>query len=316
MKKLKIWKSILLFTMALSLMVSCSGDSDNDAGNGDKDAFIPFTNDLIVGGWKIVSSTSSKSDFKTGSTALFIDNGACLGFHSTETYYKLNEGKIYTLYNKTHEPMYTYTLHSINELENDTILDIRVNGTLDDNSSFEITVKKFEEFPDWKNKNEQEFMSRYMEGKDLMATSQKWAVVNSYTGIHSSPTDYIVMQILDAGAGNSKPHYTDSVAIHYRGRLLPSASYSQGLVIDQTFTGSYNPSNSMPHKGKVSNFIEGFATALLQMKRGSHCVIYIPYQLAYGGYGISYIPAYSMLIYEVWLEDFWTRERGINSISN
>lgn len=294
--------------LALVLLCSCSGD--NDAGNSEKDTSIPFTKNLIVGGWKIVSSTSSKSDFRTGSTALFVENGACLGFHSMETNYVLNEGKINTSYNKTSEPMYTYALHSVSESENDTILNIRVKGTLEDNSSFDISVKKFEEFPNWKDKNEQEFLSRYSEGEEQMATNQKWAVINSYTGRHFSPTDYIVMQILDAGTENSKPYYTDSVAIHYRGRLLPSTSYSQGLIIDQTFTGSYSPSNSIPQKGKVSNYIDGFATALMQMNRGSHCIIYIPYQLAFGSNRVNFIPAYSMLIYEVWLIDFWAREKG------
>jgi len=307
MKNVKTCGWMLLLSMTLSLMGACSSDSNEDTGSSGKNAGIPFTTDLVAGGWKIVSSTSSKSDFRMGSKALFVENGACLGFQSMETVYGLNEGKMYTFYKGTDEPMFVYTLHSFSVSDHDTILNIRVNGTLDDNSAFDIVVKKFEEFPDWKNKNEQEFMLRYQQGKDSIAAGKNWAVVNTYTGSKSFPTDFIVMQILDAGSGNSNPRYTDMVAIHYQGRLLPSTSHPQGIVIDETFTGSYNPSINVSYKGKVSNFINGLATALMQMRRGSHCVVYIPYQQAYGSTSVYLAPAYSMLIFEIWLEDFWTK---------
>ena len=303
MKSLNFWNCILLYAVTLSIIVSCSSDSDSDSDSSD-DTGMPFTYDLIKGSWKIVSSASSMSDFSTEKTAMFVDNGACLGFHTMETKYELREGKIHTSYGKNQEPMFIYTLQSVNKTDKDTTLNIRVDGTLDDNSSFDIIVKKFDEFPDWKNKNEQEFLSLYQEGKKLRDAGQNWAVINSYTGARFSPTDYIVMQILDAGTGISKPSYTDIVTVNYRERLLPSVSYPQGLVVDETFTGSYNSSVHAPLKGKVSSFIGGFATALMQMNRGSHCVIYIPYQLAYGSIRIGFIPAYSMLICEIWLEDF------------
>lgn len=291
----------MLYAVTLSMIVSCSNDSKSESSD---DTGLPFTYDLIKGSWKIVSSASSKSEFSTGKTALFVDNGACLGFHTMETKYELREGKIHTSFRKNQEPMFIYTLQSVNETEKDTMLNIKVNGTLDDNSSFNIIVKKYDEFPDWKNKNEQEFLLHYQEGKKLRDAGQNWAVFNCYTGDRFSPTDYIVMQILDAGTGISKPSYTDIVTVNYRVRLLPSVSYPQGLVVDETFTGNYNSSVCAPLKGKVHSFIDGFATALMQMNRGSHCVIYIPYQLAYGSSKIGFIPAFSMLIFEIWLEDF------------
>lgn len=284
--------------ITFSLIMSCSNNDSNE----NTTSCIPFSDREIVGSWEIIKSTSTKSDFSVGKKALFFENGICLGFHTQEERYELREGKMFTFENGD-ESIAVYSLQSIKESSNDTILNVKVNSNLD-NSPVDITVKKYEEFPNWKNRNDKEFLSWYQKGKSLAEAGESWKIINNYSGMANSPTDCIVMQILDAGKDDSKPSYSDMVSINYRGRLIPSASYPQGLVIDQTFTGSYNPSTGVPCKGKVSNFIIGLGTALLHMNRGGHYIVYIPYQLAFGSSGTNMIPAYSMLIYEVWLLDF------------
>lgn len=284
--------------ITFSLITSCSSNDSSDITSSS----IPFSDSQVVGSWEIIKSTSTESDFSVGKRTLYFENGSCLGFHAQERRFELREGKMYTFKNGD-ESIAVYSLQSINQSGTDTILNIKVNSILD-NSPIDITVRKYEEFPNWKNRNDQQFMSWYQKGKALAKAGGNWEVINNYSGMANSPTDYIVMQIIDAGKEDSRPSYSDMVSINCRGRLIPSASYPQGLVIDQTFTGSYNPSTVIPYKCKVSDFIVGLGTALLHMNRGGHYIVYIPYQLAFGSCEKNIIPAYSMLIYEIWLIDF------------
>jgi len=65
-----------------------------------------------------------------------------------------------------------------------------------------------------------------------------------------------------------------------------------------------------PTKFAVSGVVKGFSTALMRMHRGDHWRIYIPYQLGYGSGARSVIPAYSTLIFDLRLEDFWRKTQG------
>ena len=96
--------------------------------------------------------------------------------------------------------------------------------------------------------------------------------------------------------------------VHYSGRLQPSTRYAQGLIFDSSFYGKYDPVVSTPYQGRVGSFIEGFSTVLQHMDVGDHVIAYIPYQLAYGSSATSNIPAYSMLTFEMWLADYWSKK--------
>ena len=48
----------------------------------------------------------------------------------------------------------------------------------------------------------------------------------------------------------------------------------------------------------------------MRMHRGDYWRIYIPYQLGYGGTARSSIPAYSTLVFDLRLEDFWQKTQG------
>ena len=92
--------------------------------------------------------------------------------------------------------------------------------------------------------------------------------------------------------------------------MLPSTSSKTGLTFDSSFYLKYEEGVSTPYQGCVKNFIEGFATALQHMNRGDYWKVYIPYQLAYKGSSTGSIPAYSMLIFYLRMEDFWTKIEG------
>ncbi len=172
-----------------------------------------------------------------------------------------------------------------------------------------------EEFPDWQNKNDQAFLKIYNDAKDSIAEGKDWKIFRGvnraeYSDVEGKPTDNIVVQILKEGPGNVFPMATDTVEVHYQGVLLPSTSSPNGLVFDSSYAGKYEEGVSNPYKGCAGNFIEGFSTALQHMNRGDYFKVFIPYQLAYKGTATSKIPAYSMLIFYLRMEDFWTKEQG------
>ena len=119
-------------------------------------------------------------------------------------------------------------------------------------------------------------------------------------------SDYIYVKVLESGDPDSPtPFLTDTVRVAYRTRLLPTMTYPEGRVVDQTYIGDFGWNTAYVYSGV--QWITGFRTALLQMHIGDRWLVHIPYQLAYGsgetesGAG----PAYSNLIIDVALFDFW-----------
>jgi FKBP-type peptidyl-prolyl cis-trans isomerase FklB len=173
---------------------------------------------------------------------------------------------------------------------------------------------KVEEYPNWQYTNEQAFLKVYNEAKaSIAAGEQEWKLYKGCLRPDVSekeflPTDYVVVRVLEEGTGSGCPLYTDTVEVHYSGRLQPSTRYAQGLIFDSSFYGKYDPVVSNPYQGRVGSFIEGFSTVLQHMDVGDHVIAYIPYQLAYGSSATSNIPAYSMLTFEMWLADYWSKK--------
>ena len=155
-----------------------------------------------------------------------------------------------------------------------------------------------EEYANWQNTNDA-FFSRLV-SENTMPT----------VGYTLSYYDNIVAEKLEQGSGTTSPLLTDSVKVHYVGHLLPSTSYPQGLVFDRSYVGNFDPELATPTKLSVLNVVKGFSTALMRMHRGDYWRIYIPYQLGYGGTARSSIPAYSTLVFDLRLEDFWQKTQG------
>lgn len=163
-----------------------------------------------------------------------------------------------------------------------------------------------EEFPDWKNRNEAYFNEIYEKAKSINDGS--WKIIRNYTledTIPTSNTDYIVVEVLEEGNGSGCPMFTDSVLVNYRGRIIPSTSYPDGYVFDQSYTGDYNPQTAMPSQLYVGSLIDGFATALQYMHIGDRWRVYIPYQMGYGTTATTSIPAYSTLIFDISLVAYY-----------
>ena len=166
-----------------------------------------------------------------------------------------------------------------------------------------------EEFADWKNKNEQYFEAAYA-SHDYDMALKKYSLRDE---VAANATDYVLVDVIDEGyAGETEtPYLTDSVSVHYVGYLIPSTTYTTGYEFDKSYLEPFDWDTAVPRTFALNgSIVAGFATALQKMRRGAFWRVTMPYQLGYGTTEQNGIPAYSTLIFEIRLEDFWTKERG------
>lgn len=172
------------------------------------------------------------------------------------------------------------------------------------------------EYANWQERNEKAFADTLAYAKkQIEAGSTEWKIFLNWSLSNQTPNkeqtgndlklsynddDYIVVHVLDAGKGTVTPLYTDSIQMSYRGRLIPSTSYKEGYVFDQTFEGNYSSATALPTSATVnSGWIDGFTTALQNMHVGDRWQVFIPANLGYGSTVNSGIPAYSLLRFEM-----------------
>ena len=143
----------------------------------------------------------------------------------------------------------------------------------------------------------------------------QWKAVHTYkfnppiNDLNPDVRDYVYCRILEKGTGTVKPLYSDSVAAHYRGQLIPLYD-GQKVVFDQSFQGELKEDLAVPvtfglWEG-VGGVIEGWSSVLQQMVEGDRWEVHIPYQLGYGIYGRNEIPGYSALVFDIQLVKIFT----------
>ena len=111
--------------------------------------------------------------------------------------------------------------------------------------------------------------------------------------------DYVYCKILKKGQGVT-PLFKDTVSVNYRGKLIPLFN-GEEVVFDQSYQGELKEEIAVPAKFNVNGVIEGWTTALQQMKEGDRWEVYIPSSLAYGAVNKPSIPANSTLIFDMHL---------------
>lgn len=164
-----------------------------------------------------------------------------------------------------------------------------------------------DEYANWQERNETYFNDIYAQAiadqTDNLDTIRNYALTYAVT---PAKDDYIVVRKLESGTSASgSPMFTDSVKISYRGRLIPTDSYADGYVFDQTYQGDFNWESVHTMNTYFSSFVSGFTTALLKMRIGDRWRVYIPYKLGYGESGSSSIKGYSTLIFDISLHAFY-----------
>ncbi len=168
------------------------------------------------------------------------------------------------------------------------------------------TNESEEEYGNWQQRNDAYFT-------DIYATAAanadgKWKILNNYTyndSIDPGANHCIVVHVEEQGTGSGCPMYTDSVEVSYRGRLIPSASYADGYVFDQTYTGDFDWKTSGVSRFFISSLVDGFTTALQNMHIGDRWKVYVPYDLGYGTSAYKVIPGYSTLVFDIALRAYY-----------
>ena len=183
-----------------------------------------------------------------------------------------------------------------------------------------------EEYANWQSKNETYWDNLYTTTQQKIKSGDtSWKIIRNYTfqnqkqttgsALTYRPENYIIAHVEQAGTGTTSPLYSDSVSMHYMGRLIPSTTYTSGLIFDKSWSSDkFNAATSRPvhsyigltydAEGKPTSLVDGFTTALMSMHRGDHWTVYIPYQLGYGEKNSGVVPAYSTLIFDLRLNDF------------
>ncbi len=174
-----------------------------------------------------------------------------------------------------------------------------------------------EEYADWQNRNETYFEGQYQAHSAQSATQfvlPSWAQASSKSASEVEHTNCVLVDVLKEGAGAeslSSPYYTDTVLVNYSGRLMPTVRYPSGYLFDSSYLTTYDPDVDVPYQMAVNAAeVEGFATALQHMHRGDQWRVTIPHQLGYGTTAKTSIPAYSTLVFEIELVDFWSKKEG------
>lgn len=85
-------------------------------------------------------------------------------------------------------------------------------------------------------------------------------------------------KVLASGKGAS-PKATDTVKVHYKGRLI------DGKFFDGSYTGDAPTKRDKPAEFPLNGVIKGFKEALTAMKVGDRWTVYLPSDLAYGERG-------------------------------
>ena len=111
--------------------------------------------------------------------------------------------------------------------------------------------------------------------------------------------DYVYCHIETKGTGTVHPLFTDTVSVNYRGRLIPTLSFPEGKIFDQSYKGALNPEVNVPSNFNVNGVVIGWSSVLQQMVTGDTWRVYIPASLGYGSKKQTDIPAHSALIFDI-----------------
>ena len=156
------------------------------------------------------------------------------------------------------------------------------------------------------------------EGNWLIIKDYNYSRDDSTTMFNGNVAQYVYAQSLIKGEGTSSPLFTDSIYVSYSGEIMPYVDEdgnTDTTVFQKTFyanpedlfvkqTDTTTIKTLAPTKMAIAGLTSGFASAVLHMHKGDVWKVYIPYQLGYGSTEKTSIPAYSTLIFYIYLQGF------------
>ena len=174
-----------------------------------------------------------------------------------------------------------------------------------------------DEYENWVERNTNYYNHLVDSVNALLAGSPErtdWRVIKAWTkpaDTQGATEDYIVVNVLpkdedlkvDEAVKDVRPIYTDSVDIHYIGRLMPTTSYPEGAVFDRSYYPPLDRRFVKASRMGVNNLVVGVGTALMNMTLGDHWKVYVPSALGYGSSDYSGIKGGSVLVFEITLDN-------------
>ena len=162
-------------------------------------------------------------------------------------------------------------------------------------------TEKEDEYANWQERNEAALQS--------WASNTSMKKILTYTkdqNIMGKSSDYIYVEVLETGSGTESPIYNDTCRVAYRGRLIPSETYTDGYRFDETYIGDFDWRTCSTADFSVDyQLCDGFVTAIQNMHVGDRWRVHFSYTLGYGVSTLGSIPGYSNLIFDIALVDFW-----------
>lgn len=167
-----------------------------------------------------------------------------------------------------------------------------------------------DEYANWKERNDVFIDS--IANVAAVNTTGEWRKYLSFNksasligSTSSAVEDYIYVRVLAEGESTEEILYSDTVSLSYRGRLRNDVVFDQTYThseFDPEFVTSIKPTSSSGTI-HVGGFVDGFATALMYMHPGDRFEVYMHWSLAYGESKSDAIPAYSSLVFDIYVED-------------
>ena len=120
-------------------------------------------------------------------------------------------------------------------------------------------------------------------GQDFLAATSKEA------GVVTLPSGLMYKVVADPDPRAPQPAVSDSVTVHYEGRLV------DGTVFDSSYA------RNQPATFPLSRVVEAWQIGIPLMHKGDTYMLYVPASLGYGERDMGDIPPNSTLIFKVQL---------------
>lgn len=176
-------------------------------------------------------------------------------------------------------------------------------------------IKEPSEYDNWEERNQAfvDSISDLSAGRVVASAADADAMqVGTYYAIETSAStnyklQYIYVKKLLANSDGLRSYYTDAAFVYYYGTNILGERFDGNFTgftaIDKrALDGHENlPTQfNTPSKFNVdSSIIAGWKTALQYMREGERWIVFIPYQSAYGKNGSGNILGYSMLCFDM-----------------
>ena len=180
-------------------------------------------------------------------------------------------------------------------------------------------IKEPSIYDNWEEKNKLfvDSISDLAAGRVVATAAEADAMqVGTYYAIETNTStnyqlQYIYVKKLLANTEGIRAYYTDAASVYYYGTDITGARFDGNFTgysaIDKrTLDGNENLPTlfNTPSTFTVNgNIIQGWKTALQYMREGERWMVFIPYQSAYGTSGSGSILGYSMLCFDILVDE-------------